>query len=78
VQEILVSQHKGVELIRNGKYYMEVLNGEKLSFAFQYPLFFFERLAFWAMPIPAGVIRDTYSPTPVTLLHMPSECSSSA
>jgi hypothetical protein len=59
--EGFVSQDDGVELMGQGKYDMEVGNGEEFGFSCLKPSFSGYLLAFGAVSIPAGMIHDTLS-----------------
>ena len=61
-----------------GKDHVEVLSVQKLGLTILEPLSPGERLAFWAMPIRAGVIRVALMAALITLLQMTAQNSSPA
>ena len=51
---------------------MEILDGQEVFIAGFYPLLFLQGLAFWAMPVPAGVLRYLDMTATVALVLMPA------
>ena len=58
VQELLVAQDEGVELVWEGGHRMEVVDGQQPEHAAMEPSDLLEALAFGTVAIAAGVIRD--------------------
>ena len=57
---------------------MIVRNRQQFAFPFQYPAFPVSGLAFWAVPVAAGIIGDLFHPTVGAYLHMSPQLSSPA
>jgi len=57
---------------------MEVLDGQEVFIAGLNPLLFLQDLAFWAVPVPAGVVGYLYMTTTVAPVLMPSQSCCSA
>jgi len=57
---------------------MIVGNRKQFAFPFQYPPFPVSGLAFWAVPVAAGIIGDLFLPTVGACLHMASQLSGPA
>jgi hypothetical protein len=53
---------------------MIVGNGEQFLFPFYDPSFTVGGLAFWTMPVAAGVVTDRFFPTITTFGYMSSQC----
>jgi hypothetical protein len=58
------------DLFRQRKYDVEIRDRQQFSFPFGQPLGARQGLAFWAMPVAAGVIRDDAVPARIALLHV--------
>src|ERR1700722_13325102 len=61
---------ESTNLLRQRKYDVEIRDRQQFSFPFGQPLGARQGLAFWAMPVAAGVIRDDAVPARVALLHV--------
>jgi hypothetical protein len=57
---------------------MKITYRQQLLLAGQYPSFFINNLAFWAMAVAATVIADTHMSAAIACIHMPTQCSSTA
>ena len=73
VHQFLVLIGDGGQLFGHGEHHMEVLSIEDLRPPVVQPSRTGQRLAFRAMPISAGVIRDALAAAMVTLLDMAAE-----
>ena len=58
VEELLVAVNKGVHLMRNGKYQMEVGGVNDFGPAFIHPDFFLDSLALRTVAVMAGIVAD--------------------
>src|SRR5215469_2321836 len=67
-----------IQLVRDGEYHMEVGHAEHFSFASGEPALARLRLALWAMPIAARVIRDGLMAALWTVIDMAAECCGAA
>jgi hypothetical protein len=56
---------------------MKVLGVEKLGSTVFQPLGASQRLAFWAVAVPAAVVADALMVTAIAALNMTTECRSS-
>jgi hypothetical protein len=61
---------KSVELVRDGKYYMKVGNGKKITFTVFDPCFALGVLAFRTMTVTTGVIADANVPAMIAPVNM--------
>jgi hypothetical protein len=78
IEELAVHGDQGVEFRGDGEDHMEVLYGQEILITGLDPSFFLQGLAFGAMPIPAGVIRDLHMTAMVALIPMAAQGSGSA
>ena len=58
VEQPRIIQGQRIEFVRRGEHDMKVVGGEKFAFVGCQPAFARLRLALWAVPIAAGVVRD--------------------
>jgi hypothetical protein len=58
--DLLVSERQGIQLVRERENDVKVGDGKQALLPRLEPLVFFQALAFWTMPVPAGVIRDPH------------------
>ena len=72
-----IAQNNRVQIVRQGEYHVKISAGQQLCFPIVEPLFFGQCLAFGTMPVPAGVIRNTFKSAITALLDMAAEFSSS-
>jgi hypothetical protein len=73
VEELLVLQYEWTELVRQGKHYVEVADGEQFFLASCEPAPTGCHLTFWAMPIATGVENDGTMATTGTLIAMSTQ-----
>ena len=78
IQFFLVRQEKRIQFRRNRKYDMKVLDVQQIKALVFNPTFFQQRLAFWAMPVPAGIVRRPLVSAIRTFIHMTAQRSGSA
>jgi hypothetical protein len=78
IDSVLISQGKGVELLRESKDHMEIRDGKKLLLPCFKPLLLFKKLTLGAMPVSAGVIGYFYVTAFFALIDVASEFSRSA
>jgi hypothetical protein len=78
IEDLAVHGDQGVEFRGDGEDHMEVLYGQEILITGLDPSFFLQGLAFGAMAIPAGVIRDLHMATVVALIFMASQDRGSA
>lgn len=78
IDDLLIGQGNGVNLVGESKDIMEIDCGQKLGFSGLKPLCFGEGLAFWAVPITAGVISVVLKSAPVTLLKVAPKLAGAA
>ena len=57
---------------------MEITDREEVFVSFLHPLLLFELLAFGAVTVPAGIVRDPQVTAPVAFLNVASQFSRSA
>ena len=77
VDALLVLQGNGGDGLRYGEDHMKVLGVEKLGSTVFQPLGASQRLAFWAVAVPAAVVADALMVTAIAALNMTTECRSS-
>ena len=68
-----ILQRQPADLLRQGEYYMEVGDWQKLRLPLCKPAGASRGLAFWAVAIPARVIEEDAMSAPVTLLEVAAE-----
>ena len=70
VDDLLVLVGDGGDFLRHGEDDVEVLGAEDLAAAVLQPLGAGQRLALWAVPVPAAVVRDALMPALIALVDM--------
>jgi hypothetical protein len=60
------------------KYHVKICNRQKVLTALFYPPFTVGVLAFWAVPVPTGVVADTYAPAISTDVLVIAHCRCAA
>jgi hypothetical protein len=70
VEDFLIPEHKGIELIGESEDHVEVRDGKQIFFPGLYPLLFFKKLALGAVPVSAGVVRDNLVAAVLALINM--------
>ena len=78
IQHSRIVLAEGVQLMRYGEYDVEVRHAEEFLFAGGEPALARLRLALWAVPIAAGVIRDGLMAASRTVVDMAPECCCAA
>jgi hypothetical protein len=78
IDHLLVLVSDRSNLVRNGKDDVEVLAVEKFGLAVFNPLCTGQRLALWAMPIPARPIANALLAALIALFNLSSECCRAA
>jgi hypothetical protein len=73
VEELLVLQQQGRELVGQGKDHVEVVEGEQFFLASREPTLTGCHLTFWAMPIATGVENESTMATTGTLMAMSTQ-----
>jgi hypothetical protein len=69
----LIHNNQGIKFRGDGKDYVEVLDGQEVFIAGFYPPFFLQGLAFWAVPVPAGVVGYLDMTATVALVLMSAQ-----
>ena len=78
IQFFLVRQEKRIQFRRNREYDMKVLDIQQIKALVFNPALFQQRLAFGAMPVPAGIVGRPLVSAIRTLIHMTAQSSGSA
>jgi hypothetical protein len=76
--EGFVLQDDGVQLMGQGKYDMEVGDGQQLRFSRFKPTFSGDLLAFGTVAVSAGMIQDTLSAAVVAAIEVAAKVSCAA
>src|SRR6478736_208473 len=67
VDDVLILKGNGCDWLRHSEDHMEILGVEKLGSTIIQPLAASQRLAFWAVAIPARIITDALVLTAITM-----------
>lgn len=78
VELFLVRQEERIQISGNCEYHMKVLDIQQIKALVFNPAFFQQRLAFGAMPVPAGIVGRPLVSAIRTLIHMTAQSSGSA
>src|SRR5258708_7023232 len=78
VDQWLVLERDGGDLVRDREHHMEVWCVEQLRLAVLQPLSSCETLAFWTVPVTARVVGDAPMPTAVATLDVTAQCRGTA
>jgi len=78
IQLFLVRQEERIQIGGNREYHMKVLDIQQIKALVFNPAFFQQRLAFGAMPVPAGIVGRPLVSAIRTLIHMTAQSSGSA
>jgi hypothetical protein len=73
-----VFENEGIQLMRKGKYHMEVGNGQQFGYSFFQPSLSGYVLTFWTVSVPAGMIPDALSAAVIAALKVAATCGSAA
>jgi len=71
----LVLKYNGAQSIRHGKDHMEIRDVEQIIFLIVDPSFFSERLAFGAMAVAAGIVRNIDNAAAFAFVQMRTQFS---
>jgi hypothetical protein len=70
VEDFLIPEDKGVQKIGDGEDNVEVQYWKQVLFPRLDPLLFLQKLALWAMPVSAGIVRDHLFAAVIALIHV--------
>ena len=71
-----VDQYNGIKFMGYGKDHMKIIEGQQICPSIIEPSFFNHCLTFGTVPVPAGVIGNSFKTAMVTLLNMAAKLSS--
>lgn len=74
----LIAVDQQIQFLGNSKNHMEISNVQEIGLLSVNPSLFGNRLAFWTMPVPAGVVGRFFISATWAVVHMTAELGSSA